>query len=168
MRNKILIAEGDDRPETFFEGLGKPLRHIRAILEDSELFGEEIPWKELTKNNRSLARLASSVEKFDSHELYRIFDEIRGCSIRENSWGGDSPGRSGFWVEIYATKKALEDTKSKLSELASALRDYWQRSGHEIPADSEDDLRADAMEDWGAYHEWVKRREASNEAREKK
>jgi hypothetical protein len=109
----------------------------------------------------SLAKLASILEKFDSTDIYKIFDEIRGCSIRENSWGGDSPGRSGYWVEIYATKKALEATKSKLSELASALRDYWQRSGHEIPADSEKDLYADAMEDWGAYHEWVRRRGAS-------
>ena len=128
----ILIGEGDDWPEDYSDGFDAPMKVIREILLDSEAWDLPISWPEVLSGWKDTGKLLDRLKLIDdSSSAYSLFDAIDGCSVDHESWGGDSPGRSGVHVRPEKHAPALE-TVVRLSE---ALRNYWISSGKAAAAE---------------------------------
>ena len=54
---------------------------------------------------------------------------VDGCSVDHESWGGDSPGRSGCWISVSVRPEKHEQALETVVRLSDALRSYWISSG---------------------------------------
>ena len=126
----ILIAEGDDWPEDYYDGFDAPMKVISEILLDSEAWDLPISWPEVLSGWRDARKLLDCLESIKSScSAYNLFDAIDGCSVDSESWGGDSPGRSGCWISVFVRPEKLDQALETVVRLSDALRSYWISSG---------------------------------------
>jgi hypothetical protein len=137
-KRRFLIAAGDDWPEEYGRGFDVPIQTICDIISESLEWDLPIDWREASQQQpHGIRLLFECLESIDSScDIYQIFDVIEGCSVTCESWGGDSPGRSGVWVEIHAEEGKLAPARIVVRELATVLRRYWQSSGNAAKADA--------------------------------
>jgi hypothetical protein len=122
----ILIGEGDDWPEDYSEGFDAPMKVIREILLDSEAWDLPIAWPEVLSGWQGSGKLLECLESIQcSSEAYSLFNAVDGCTVDHESWGGDSPGRSGCWVSIYVPPDKHQQAKDTIVRLSEALSSYW-------------------------------------------
>ena len=134
--NGILIAEGDDWPEDYYDGFDAPMKVISEILLDSEAWDLPISWPEVLSGWRDARKLLDCLESIKSScSAYNLFDAIDGCSVDSESWGGDSPGRSGCWISVFVRPEKLDQALETVVRLSDALRSYWISSGKAAAAE---------------------------------
>jgi hypothetical protein len=137
-KRQFLVAAGDDWPEDYGRGFDVPIQTICDIISESREWDLPIDWREASQQQpHGIRLLCKCLESIDSScDIYQIFDVIEGCSVTHKRWGGDSPGRSGVWVEIHAEEGKLAPARIVVRKLATVLRRYWQSSGNAAKADA--------------------------------
>ena len=126
----ILIGEGDDWPEDYSDGFDAPMKVISEILLDSEAWDLPISWPEVLSGWRDDRKLLECLESIHgSSDAYNLFNAVDGCSVDNESWGGDSPGRSGCWISVFVRPEKHEQALETVVRLSDALRSYWISSG---------------------------------------
>jgi hypothetical protein len=126
----ILIGEGDDWPEDYGHGFDAPMKVISEILLDSEAWDLPISWPEVLSGWRDDRKLLECLESIHgSSDAYNLFNAVDGCSVDHESWGGDSPGRSGCWISVCVRPEKHEQALETVVRLSDALRSYWISSG---------------------------------------
>jgi hypothetical protein len=70
-----------------------------------------------------------------SCSAYNLFDAIDGCSVDNESWGGDSPGRSGCWISVFVRPEKHQQALETVVRLSDALKSYWISSGKAAAAE---------------------------------
>ena len=132
----ILIGEGDDWPEDYSDGFDAPMKVISEILLDSEAWDLPISWPEVLSRLEGAGKLLDCLESIDSSvSAYKPFDAVEGCSVDHESWGGDSPGRSGCWISVFVRPEKHEQARETVLKLSDALRSYWIASGKAAAAE---------------------------------
>jgi hypothetical protein len=132
----VLIGEGDDWPEDYSDGCDAPMKIIREILLDSEAWDLSIAWPEVLSGWKDSGKLLKCLESIEgSSDAYRLFNEVDGCSVDHESWGGDSPGRSGCWVSVHVRPDKRERALETVVRLSDALKSYWISSGKAAAAE---------------------------------
>ena len=134
--HRTLIGEGDDWPEDYDHGFDAPMQVIREILLDSEACDLPISWPKVLSGWRNAGKLLKCLESVeDASSAYHLFNTIDGCSVDYENWGGDSPGRSGCWISVFAEPEELEQALATVVRLADALKTYWISSGKAAAAE---------------------------------
>jgi hypothetical protein len=131
----ILIGEGDDWPTDYYHGFDEPIAVITAILLDAESWDLSICWPEVLSGWKDAESLLTCLESMDcSSSVYKIFDEIDGCSLKDSLWDAGAPGLSGWWVSVFVKPAQLKRVLATVVKLSDALKNYWISSGYAAAA----------------------------------
>ena len=130
------ILIGDDWPEDYSDGFDAPMKVISEILLDSEAWDLPNSWPEVLFGWRDAGKLLNCLEAIQgSSDAYSLFNAVEGCSVDHESWGGDSPGRSGCWISVFVRPEKHEQALETVVRLSDALRSYWISSGKAAAAE---------------------------------
>ena len=112
----ILIGEGDDWPEDYSDGFDAPLKVISEILLDTDAWDLPISWPRFCPAGRMPGNCWTALNQlYSSSGAYKLFDAVEGCSVDHESWGGDSPGRSGCAGSLCSSDLRSTNKRSRRS-----------------------------------------------------
>ncbi len=124
-----LIGEGDDFVEEWHYGFEDIDDGLSQYLHEAEEFEFKINWKSIIQSVYGHARVRRNFQPYTTIDLYQ---EINVFDIDHEEWGGELPGRGGFYFTITARRDQIKDIKKSLKNLLKALDKYWINEGFRL------------------------------------
>ena len=121
-----LIGEGDDwiEPNMLNSPLDGAATVCKSALEELDAHGlAEEAWPMVTRGIPELAGNDSP------HELTQMTGcnallELFGAEISSSEWGGDVPGLSGHWMQVYAKPEEFDAMVAGIQKLADQIEEW--------------------------------------------